>query len=403
MSTSLQSLETRFLADRVTRMSESETMRISGLAKKMKAEGHDVISLSAGEPDFETPGFVKEAAIKAIQDGHTKYTLNPGVVELRQAIAKKFKRDNNITYEPDEIIVSNGGKQAIANAVLALCNEGDEVIIPSPYWVSFPEMVNLAGGTPVIVEGKKENENKITPEQLESALSPKTKMLILNSPSNPSGAVYSESEVRALMKVLEGKEIFVISDEMYDKLVYGDTKPFSPAAIESMKDWVLVSNAVSKTYAMTGWRVGYIAGPKWIIKACAKIQSQTTSNACSVSQQAAIAALKGDQSVVEERRQEFEKRRNYMYEELNRINGVSTTMPHGAFYIFPSVEGVIGKTFNGTTLNSSMDICEYLLKEHLVATVPGEAFGAPGFLRLSYASSIEQLQKAIERMKKAFE
>jgi aspartate aminotransferase len=383
-------------------MSESETMRITGLAKKMKSEGKDVISLSAGEPDFQTPEFVKEAAIQAIKDGHTKYTLNPGVVELREAIAGKFKRDNNLSYAIDEIIVSNGGKQAIANAILALCNDGDEVIIPAPYWVSFPEMVNLAGGKPVIVEGKLENENKITPVQLESALTSKTKMLILNSPSNPSGAVYSEAEIRALMKVLEGKEIFVISDEMYDKLTYGQTRPFSPAAIESMKDWVLVSNAVSKTYAMTGWRVGYIAGPKWIIKACAKIQSQTTSNACSVSQQAAIAAINGDQSIVEERRQEFEKRRNFMYKELNAIEGICTTMPEGAFYIFPSVEGVIGKTYGGKTLSSSLDVCEYLLTEHLVATVPGEAFGAPGFLRLSYAASIEQLEKAISRFKQAF-
>jgi len=402
VSNTTQSVESKYLADRVLRMSESETMRITGLAKKMKAEGKDVISLSAGEPDFPTPEFVNNAAIEAIKKGHTRYTLNTGVPELRAAIAEKFKRDNNVIFQPDEIIVSNGGKQAIANAVLALCNDGDEVIIPSPYWVSFPEMVNLAGGTPVIVEGKLENDNKITPEELQAALTPKTKILILNSPSNPSGAVYSESEVRALMAVLEGKEVFVISDEMYDRLVYGETKPFSPGSIESMKEWVLVSNAVSKTYAMTGWRIGYIAGPKWIIKACGKIQSQTTSNACSVSQQAAIAALTGDQSIVEERRKEFEKRRNYMYDALNAINGISTTMPQGAFYIFPSVKGVIGKTFGGKTLNSSMDVCEYLLTDHLVATVPGEAFGAPGFLRLSYAASIEHLQKAIERMQKAF-
>lgn len=392
----------RFLAKRVLRMQESETMRITGLAKKMTDEGYDVVSLSAGEPDFPTPEFVSQAAIKAIQDGFTKYTVNSGTPELRKAIAVKLKRDNGVEYLPEEIIVSNGGKQAIANAVLALCDDGDEVIIPAPYWVSFPEMVNLAGGKPVIVDTSIENNFKITPEQLEAAITPKTKMLILNSPSNPTGSVYTELEVRKLISLIKDKDIFVISDEMYDQLVYGNAKPFSPSRIEGMRDRVLVSNAVSKTYAMTGWRIGYIAGPKWIIKACDKIQSQTTSNPCSISQKAAVAAIMGDQSIVAQRRDEFQKRRDYMFAELNKIPGIQTALPDGAFYIFPSVKGLLGKTFDGDTLTSSMGVAEFLLRKHYVATVPGEAFGAPGYLRLSYAASIEQLQKAVDRMKKAF-
>lgn len=383
-------------------MQESETMRITGLAKKMTDEGYDVVSLSAGEPDFPTPEFVSQAAIKAIQDGFTKYTVNSGTPELRKAIALKLKRDNGVEYLPEEIIVSNGGKQAIANAVLALCDDGDEVIIPAPYWVSFPEMVNLAGGKPVIVDTSIENNFKITPEQLEAAITPKTKMLILNSPSNPTGSVYTELEVRKLMSLIKDKDIFVISDEMYDQLVYGSAKPFSPSRIEGLRDRVLVSNAVSKTYAMTGWRIGYIAGPKWIIKACDKIQSQTTSNPCSISQKAAVAAITGDQSIVVQRRDEFQKRRDYMFAELNKIPGIQTALPDGAFYIFPSVKGLLGKTFDGDTLTSSMGVAEFLLRKHYVATVPGEAFGAPGYLRLSYAASIEQLQKAVDRMKKAF-
>jgi aspartate aminotransferase len=393
----------RFLAKRVLRMQESETMRITGLAKKMTDEGYDVVSLSAGEPDFPTPEFVSQAAIKAIQDGFTKYTVNSGTPELRKAIALKLKRDNGVEYLPEEIIVSNGGKQAIANAVLALCDDGDEVIIPSPYWVSFPEMVNLAGGKPVIVDTSIENNFKITPEQLEAAITPKTKILILNSPSNPTGSVYTELEVRQLMSLIKDKNIFVISDEMYDQLVYGSIQPFSPSRIEEIRDRVLVSNAVSKTYAMTGWRIGYIAGPKWIIKACDKIQSQTTSNPCSISQKAAVAAITGDQSIVYQRRDEFQKRRDYMFAELNKIPGVQTALPDGAFYIFPSIKGVLGKTFDGETLNSSMDVAEFLLRKHYVATVPGEAFGAPGYLRLSYAASIEHLQKAVDRIKKAFD
>ncbi|ANT64575.1 pyridoxal phosphate-dependent aminotransferase [Prosthecochloris sp. CIB 2401] len=390
-----------YLTRRVLSMEESQTMRITGLAKKMKAEGKDVVSLSAGEPDFPTPNFVNEAGIAAIKAGFTRYTQNSGIPELKAAIQAKLSRENGLCYDASEIIVSNGGKQTLINAILALVEEGDEVIIPAPYWVSFPEMVRLAGGTPVTVTCTGETGYKMTPEQLEAAITPNTKALIINSPSNPSGAVYSEQEVRALMQVLEGKGIFVISDEMYDRITYG-REPFSPGMVDSMRDWVIVSNGVSKTYSMTGWRIGYLAGPEWLIKACDKIQSQTTSNPNSIAQKAAVAALQGDQSIVEERRKEFQKRRDYMYKALNEIPGVQAALPEGAFYIFPSVKGVLGKTLGGNVMNTSADVAEYLLLEHNVATVPGDAFGSPENLRLSYAASIDELKIAVERIRNAF-
>ncbi|MGC8775100.1 MAG: pyridoxal phosphate-dependent aminotransferase [Chlorobaculum sp.] len=392
----------RFLSRRVLSMQESQTMKITGLAKKMQAEGKDIVSLSAGEPDFPTPENVCEAGIEAIRKGFTRYTANSGIPELKKAIQKKLKRDSDLDYAENEIIVSNGGKQTLANAFLALCDEGDEVIVPAPYWVSFPEMARLAGATPVIVETSIETGYKMTPEQLAAAITPKTRILVLNSPSNPSGAVYNEAEVRALMQVIEGKEIFVLSDEMYDMICYGGVRPFSPARIPEMKPWVIVSNGTSKSYSMTGWRIGYLAAPKWIIDACDKIQSQTTSNANSIAQKAAVAALDGDQSIVEERRAEFEKRRDFMFRELNTIPGIECTLPEGAFYIFPSIKGLLGKTFGGKVMKDSADIAEYLLKDHYVATVPGDAFGAPENLRLSYAASIEELSEAVNRMRKAF-
>ncbi len=392
----------KYLTRRVLGMQESQTMRISNLAGKMKAEGLDIVSLSAGEPDFPTPAHVNQAGIDAINAGFTRYTANSGIADLKKAIIEKFRRDNGLEFIENQIIVSNGGKQTLANAFLALCEEGDEVIIPAPFWVSFPEMVRLASATPVIVHATLENEYKITPAQLEAAITPKTKVFVLNSPSNPTGAVYSEAEVRALMKVLEGREIFVISDEMYDMIVYGDVRPFSPARIPAMKEWVIVSNGVSKTYAMTGWRIGYLAGPKWLVDACDKIQSQTTSNPNAIAQKAAVAALTGDQGVVEERRAEFETRRDYMYQALNSIPGFKTALPQGAFYIFPDISGVLGQTFNGIVMKDSADVAEYLLKVHHVATVPGDAFGAPENLRISYAASIDALEEAVNRIRRAF-
>ncbi|MEI7788332.1 MAG: pyridoxal phosphate-dependent aminotransferase [Chlorobiaceae bacterium] len=401
MSTT-HSLEQKYLTRRVLSMQESQTMRISNLAATMKAEGKDIVSLSAGEPDFPTPDNVNQAAIAAINAGFTRYTTNSGIPELKKAILAKFRRDNQLEFQENQIIVSNGGKQTLANTFLALCQEGDEVIVPAPYWVSFPEMVRLASATPVIVHTTLETEYKMTPEQLERAITPKTKVLVLNSPSNPTGSVYSEEEVRALVKVIEGRGIFILSDEMYDMIVYGDVRPFSPAGITSMKDWVIVSNGVSKTYAMTGWRIGYLAGPKWLIDACDKIQSQTTSNPNAIAQKAAVAALTGDQGIVEERRAEFEKRRDYMYQALNSIPGFKTALPMGAFYIFPDVSALFGQTFNEVVMKDSADVAEYLLKVHHVATVPGDAFGAPENLRLSYAASITSLEEAINRIRRAF-
>ncbi|MBC8042918.1 MAG: pyridoxal phosphate-dependent aminotransferase [Rhizobacter sp.] len=397
------SLEERFLSKRVRAVNESQTLQITGQAKKMIDAGLDVISLSAGEPDFPTPDFVCEAAKRAIDQGFTKYTANQGILELRKAVAEKFRRDSGLVYTPDEILVSNGGKQAIANAVLALTGEGDEVIIPAPYWVSFPEMAHLAGATPVVISAGLDQGFKITPEQLSRAITPQTKLFIFNSPSNPTGAVYTEPEIRALMQVLEPYDgIFIISDEMYEKLIYGSQQHFSPARIESLKGRILTSNACSKVYSMTGWRVGYIAGPRWIIDACAKIQSQTTSNASSISQKAAVAALTGDQSVVAMRRGEFEKRRDFFCAGLNKIGGIRAAVPDGAFYVFASVENLLGKTFQGARLDTSVDVAKYLLEKHLVATVPGDAFGAAGYLRLSYAAGMNELEKALSRMQTAF-
>ncbi|MCG8343556.1 MAG: pyridoxal phosphate-dependent aminotransferase [Chlorobiales bacterium] len=393
----------KYLARRVLNMQESQTMKITGLAKQMKAEGKDIVSLSAGEPDFPTPDFVAQAGIEAIKAGFTRYTANAGIPELKKAVVDKFRRDNDIEFAPEQIIVSNGGKQTLANALLALCEEGDEVIIPAPFWVSFPEMARLSGAEPVIIQTTLEAGYKMRPEQLEAAITENTKVLILNSPSNPTGAVYSESEVRALMAVLEDREIFVVSDEMYDRIVYGSVRPFSPARIPEIRDRVIVSNGVSKTYSMTGWRIGFLAGPKWLIDACGKIQSQTTSNANSIAQMAAVAALNGNQQVVEERREEFEKRRDYMYKALNEIPGITAALPDGAFYIFPSIAGLLGRAFSGKEMKSSTDIAEYLLVDHWVATVPGEAFGAPENLRLSYAASISELEEAVGRIRKAFE
>jgi aspartate aminotransferase len=392
----------RFLSNRVKRVHESQTLQITARASKMKAEGKDVVSLSAGEPDFPTPDFAANAAIEAIQNGFTKYTAVAGILELRKAVAEKLRRDNDLTFTPEEICIGVGGKQSIMNAILALIDSGDEVIIPAPYWVSFPEMVKIADGTPVIVFTSIESGFKLSPAQLAQALTPKTKLLILNTPSNPTGAMYSESEIRALMSVIEKKDIFVISDEMYEQLAYGEVAHFSPARIEAMKEKIIVSNALSKSHAMTGWRVGYIAGSKWIIDAAAKLQSQMSSHTSSISQKAATAALSGDQRIVKTMRDEFRKRRDFVFKELASIDGLKVNLPEGAFYLFPSVEGLLGKTFHGVTPNSSVEIAEYLLERHLLAVVPGDAFGAAGYLRLSYAASMAELAKAVERMKRAF-
>jgi len=393
--------EEQYLSRRVNSVQESQTMQITGKAKKMQGEGLDVVSLSAGEPDFPTPDFVSAAGIKAINDNFTKYTINSGILELRKAISEKFKRDNNLTYTPDQIIVSNGGKQSIANIFMALLNEGDEVIIQAPYWVSYPEMAHLCDAVAVIIDSDIDSDFKITPAQLEAAITPKTKLFVFNSPSNPTGTVYSEQEIRDLMAVLVGKDIFIISDEIYEHLIYDTVRHFSPASIKELYEQIITVNGVSKAYSMTGWRIGYAAGPKWIIDASGKIQSQTTSNPCSISQKASVAALNGDHGVVENMKAEFLKRRDFMYNELNQIPGIKVNKPEGAFYMLVSVQELMGKTIDGIEMKTSADLATYLLDKYLLATVPGDAFGAEGYLRLSYADSLENLGKAVERLKKA--
>jgi len=391
----------KFLSARVKNVQESQTLKVVGKISKMIKDGYDVVNLSVGEPDFPTPDFICDSAIKAINENFTKYTPNNGIIELRKAISEKLLKENNLSYTPEEIIVSTGGKQAIANVILTLCDKDDEVIIPSPYWVSYPEMVHLADGKCVIIKSDIDTNFKITPEQLKNAISPKTKIFILNSPSNPTGTVYSEKEIRALMDVIIDKDIFVISDEIYEHLIYGEIKHFSPAQILEMKEKIIVCNGVSKAYSMTGWRIGYAAAPEWIIKASGKIQSQMTSNACSISQKAALSAFMGDQSVVQTMKNEFAKRRDFMFEEINKIDGFKTNYPDGAFYIFPSIKGLIGKTLHGVKINNSLDFATYLLEKYHVGTVPGDAFGADGYLRLSYADSMENLEKAIKRIREA--
>jgi aspartate aminotransferase len=395
------SKEEKYLSNRVNNVHESATMQITGKAKKMQGEGLDVVSLSAGEPDFPTPDYVCDAAVKAIRDGFTKYTINTGILELRKAIAEKFLRDNKLSYTPDQIIVSNGGKQSIANIFLGMLNAGDEVIIQSPYWVSYPEMVKLADATPVIINTGISSDFKITPDQLKAAITPKTKLFVFNSPSNPTGTVYSEQEIRDIMEVLVDKDIFILSDEIYEHLIYGTVEHFCPAQIKELFDRVIVVNGVSKAYSMTGWRIGYAAGPKWIIDAAGKIQSQTTSNPCSISQKASVAALNGDHSVIENMKLEFMKRRDFMYNELNNIPGIKVNKPGGAFYLLVSVEELLGKTIDGKEMKTSADLATYLLDKYYLATVPGDAFGAEGHLRLSYADSMENLGKAVDRLRRA--
>ena len=394
-------LEEKFLSQRVMNVQESQTLQITGKAKKMQGEGIDVVSLSAGEPDFPTPDFVCDAAIDAIRKNFTKYTINTGIIELRKAICEKLKKDNHVSYTPEQVIVSNGGKQSIANLFLAMLNPGDEVIMQAPYWVSYPEMAHMVDAIPIIINSDIDSDFKITPDQLKSALSPKTKLFVFNSPSNPTGTVYSEQEIRDLMNVIIDKDIYVISDEIYEYLIYDSAKHFSPAEIEGLYDKVITVNGVSKAYSMTGWRIGYAAGPKWIIDASAKIQSQTTSNPSSISQKATVAALQGDQSVVEKMRVEFMKRRDFMYTELNNIEGIRVNRPEGAFYMLVSVQGLLGRSFGGVEINTSADFATYLLEKFHLATVPGDAFGAEGYLRLSYAESMENLGKAVDRLKRA--
>lgn len=393
-----------FIADRLSYIKPSPTIAVTNKAKELKAAGKDVIGLGAGEPDFDTPDFVKDAAKKALDEGQTKYTAVDGTPELKDAIIAKFKRDNNLSYTRDQVTVGTGGKQVLYNALMATLNQMDEVIIPAPYWVSYPDMTLLAEGTPVPVECTKENNFKLQPEDLEAAITPKTKWVILNSPSNPTGGAYTWDEMKALTDVLlKHDHVYIMTDDMYEHLVYDGFEFCTPAQVEpKLLERTLTCNGVSKSYAMTGWRIGYAGGPKDLIKAMAKIQSQSTSNPCSVSQAAAVAALNGDQSFLAERNDVFKERRDMVVKMLNDCEGLECLKPEGAFYVYPSCAGVIGKTTpDGKTIESDGDFVTYLLESVGVATVQGEAFGLSPYFRISYATTTENLIEACGRIKSA--
>ncbi len=378
------------------------TLVLSAMAKQLKAEGVDVVTLTAGEPDFPTPFHIKKAAIKAIEDNFTTYTINAGIQELRKAIADKFKRENNLNFEPSQILVSNGAKHSIYNTLKAICNRGDEVIIPAPYWVSYPEMVKLVDATPVFIQTTEENNFKMTPAQLKRAITKKTKALIYCSPSNPTGIVYSRDEIEALAAVVADADLYVLSDEIYEKVIYDGTEHFSMGAIPAVKDHVITINGVSKAFSMTGWRIGYLGAKKEIVAAAEKVQSQITSNASSISQHAALAALTGSDIDLNAMTAEFLRRRNFIYDAVTSIKGISCIKPKGAFYVFPNVSYYIGRKVKGKTLKSGDDIAQYLIDEERVVVVPGSGFGAKDYVRISYACSMQELEKAAERLRRGF-
>ncbi len=389
------------LSDRLNKLSPSATLAMSQRSGELKAQGVDVINLSVGEPDFNTPDHIKEAAKKAIDDNWSRYSPVPGYPDLKKAISDKLARENGLNYSPDEILTSNGAKQCVCNAVLALVNAGDEVIIPAPYWVSYPQMVKLAEGTPVYVEAKIEADFKITPAQLEAAITPKTKMLILCSPSNPTGSVYSAKELEGLAEVIKKHDnLFVLADEIYEHINYIG-KHASIASIEGMRERTIIINGVSKAYAMTGWRIGFMAAPQWIIKGCNKLQGQYTSGPCSVSQKAATVAWNADQTCVETMRQAFQRRRDLIVRLAKEIPGFEVNVPEGAFYLFPKCSSYFGKKAGDRVINTSSDLAMYLLEEGHVATVGGDAFGSPECIRMSYATSDENIVEAISRIKAA--
>ena len=389
------------LSDRLDRLAPSATLAMSQKSSEMRAQGVDVINMSVGEPDFNTPEFIKEAGKKAIDDNYSKYSPVPGYLALRQAISEKLKNENGLDYNTSEIIVGTGGKQGVCNAVLALVNPGDEVVIPAPYWVSYPQMVKLAGGIPVVVSTEIENNFKMTSDQLEAAITPKTKMLILCSPSNPTGSVYSKDELQELAEVIRRHEnVFVLSDEIYEHITYvGHTH--SMAEFTGMKDRVIIANGASKAYAMTGWRLGWVAAPEWIVKGMNKLQGQYTSGTCDVSQMAALAAYTSPQEAREAMRQAFERRRDLIVELGREINGLEVNVPEGAFYLFPKCSSFFGKSDGTHTISNSTDLALYLLEEGHVATVAGDAFGAPGYFRMSYATSEDNIREALRRIKEA--
>ena len=389
------------LSDRLNRLSASATLAMSQKSQELKAQGVDVINMSVGEPDFNTPDAIKEAAIKAVNENYSRYSPVPGYPVLRNAIVEKLKKENGLEYTAAQISVSNGAKQSVCNAIMALVNPGDEVIVPAPYWVSYPEMVKLADGTPVTIYAGIEQNFKITAEQLEAAITPKTKMLILCSPSNPTGSVYSKEELESLANVLaKYPEIYIIADEIYEHINYIG-KHESIAQFENVRERVIIVNGVSKAYAMTGWRIGFIAAAEWIVKGCNKLQGQYTSGPCSVSQIASVEAYVGSQEPVAEMQKAFQRRRDLIVKLAKDIPGLEVNVPEGAFYLFPKCSSFYGKSYNGQTINNSDDLAMYLLTEAHVATVGGTSFGAPDCFRMSYATSDENIIEAISRIKEA--
>ena len=391
----------QLLSDRILNMATSATLAMAAKARELKAEGKDIIGLSLGEPDFNTPDFIKDAAKQAIDDNYNSYTPVDGYGELKQAIITKFKRDNKLSYKPSQIVVSTGAKQCLANVALVLLNKGDEVILPCPYWVSYADIVKLSEGTPVEVKTSIETDFKMTPAQLEAAITSNTKMIWFSSPCNPSGSVYSEQELRSLADVLQKHpKIYVVSDEIYEHINYGSGHA-SMAQFEDMYDRTITVNGVSKAFAMTGWRIGYLGAPEAIARACNKMQGQITSGANCIAQRAVITALEAPPSKVQYMIDEFKARRDLMLNLLSEIDGFSCNVPQGAFYVFPDVSSIFGKTFNGVKINNATDLSLFLLEEALVATVTGDAFGNPNCIRISYAASQKQIIEAVERIKKS--
>ncbi len=391
------------LSDRINNLPISQTLAMAAKARELKNQGKDIISLSLGEPDFNTPDFIKEAAKQAIDDNYNSYTPVNGYLELREAICRKFKRDNGLTYDESQIVVSTGAKQSIANVAQVLLNPGDEVLLPAPYWVSYSAIATLSEANFVEIPSSIDTDFKITPEQLEAAITPKTKMIFFNSPNNPSGSMYTESDYRALAKVLEKyPNIFILSDEIYEHINYS-TPTFSFAAIENMYDRTITVNGVAKAFAMTGWRIGYIGAPSWIAKACTKMQGQITSGANCIAQRATITALDAPVSNIQYMVDEFKSRRDLVLGMIKDIDGMNANVPNGAFYVFPDVSSFFGKTLHGTTINNASDFALFILDKANVATVTGDAFGAPNNIRISYAASTEELTEAFKRIKEVLE
>lgn len=388
------------LSEKIASIAASPTLAIDAKFKEMKAEGIDVVGFGAGEPDFDTPVHIKEAAIKAINEGFTKYTPAAGTIQLRKAIADKLKNDNGISYEPTDIVVSNGAKQSIVNALCAVINPGDEVLIPVPYWVSYTEMVKIADGESKFIYTKEEDDFKFTPEELENAITDKTKVLIMNSPSNPTGMVYSKEELEKIADICVKNNIIVIADEIYEKLIYDGSHTSIASLNDKIKDLTITVNGVSKSYAMTGWRIGYTASNSKIAKMMSNLQSHATSNPNSIAQVAALAALTGPQDEVEKMREVFKQRRDYMVNRINSIDGVSCKTPHGAFYIMMSIEKLIGKTVAGTLITGSDVFAQEFLEKAKVAVVPGKGFGADSYVRWSYATSMENIEEGLNRLEK---